>query len=226
MYVGWWVVVDKNCIKIVLFNFVVQKFIEKQYNVWLDIIVVKQQKVEFYLVSMVMMKEFYKLLMQNIFGFGMESLYYKEIGSCVFDIIWNVLELIKMVSKVKFINQFYCLMEFGGLVMEIQQLVGNFVNIVNNVKIFNLFKGEGIVERKSDGYNIFDCYEWMLLVNFIYINLNEICYKVDGMMFMVQYVMLNDFCFVINFEGWVNVMIMCNQVDGFVLDWNGLVVIN
>ena len=82
MYAGWRVVVDKNCIKIVSSNLAAQKLIEEQHNARLDTIAAKQQKVELYSVSMATMKELYKLSMQNISGFGTESLYYKEIGSC------------------------------------------------------------------------------------------------------------------------------------------------
>ena len=60
----------------------------------------------------------------------------------------------------------------------------------------------------------------------IYTNLNEIRYKVDGMMLMAQYATLNDLCFAIDPEGWANVMTMRNQVDGLVSDWNGLVAAN
>jgi len=212
MYAGWRIVVDKNCIKIVSSNLAAQKLIEEQHNARLDTIAAKQQN--------------YKLSMQNISGFGTESLYYKEIGSCALDIIRNVPELIKTVSKAKFTNQLYCLTELGGLVMETQQLVGNFVNIVNNARIPNPLKGEGTAEKKSDGYNMLDRYERMSLANSIYTNLNEIRYKVDGMMLMAQYATLNDLCFAIDPEGWANVMTMRNQVDGLVSDWNGLVAAN
>ena len=141
-FAGWRVVVDKNCIKIVSSNLAAQKLIEEQHNARLDTIAAKQQKVELYSVSMATMKELYKLSMQNISGFGTKSLYYKEIGSCAFDIIRNVPELIKTVSKAKFTNQLYCLTELGGLVMETQQLVGNFVNIVNNARISNPLRSE------------------------------------------------------------------------------------
>ena len=207
MYAGWRVVVDKNCIKIVSSNLAAQKLIEEQHNARLDTIAAKQQKVELYSVSMATMKELYKLSMQNISGFGTESLYYKEIGSCAFDIIRNVPEL-------------------GGLVMETQQLVGNFVNIVNNARIPNPLKGEGTAEKKSDGYNMLDRYERMSLANSIYTHLNEIRYKVDGMMLMAQYATLNDLCFAIDPEGWANIVTMKNHVDGLVSDWNGLVAAN
>ena len=222
-FAGWRVVVDKNCIKIVSSNLAAQKLIEEQHNARLDTIAAKQQKVELYSVSMATMKELYKLSMQNISGFGTKSLYYKEIGSCAFDIIRNVPELIKTVSKAKFTNQLYCLTELGGLVMETQQLVGNFVNIVNNARISNPLKGEGTAEKKSDGYNR---YERMSLANSIYTHLNEIRYKVDGMMLMAQYATLNDLCFAIDPEGWANMVTMKNHVDGLVSDWNGLVAAN
>lgn len=225
-FAGWRIVIDKNCIKVVAANTASQKLIEDQHNLRLDSIAAKQQKVELYSVSMATIKELYKLSMQNISGFGTESRYYKEIGLCAFDILKDVPELIKTVSKAKFTNQLYCLTELGGLVMETQQLVGNFVNIVNNAKIPNPLKGEGTAEKKSDGYNMLDRYERMSLANSIYTNLNEIRYKVDGMMLMAQYATLNDLCFAIDPEGWANVMTMRNQVDGLVSDWNGLVASN
>lgn len=225
-FAGWRIVVDKNCIKIVSSNLAAQKLIEEQHNARLDTIAAKQQKVELYSVSMATMKELYKLSMQNISGFGTESLYYKEIGSCALDIIRNVPELIKTVSKAKFTNQLYFLTELGGLVMETQQLVGNFVNIVNNARIPNPLKGEGTAEKKSDGYNMLDRYERMSLANSIYTHLNEIRYKVDGMMLMAQYATLNDLCFAIDPEGWANMVTMKNHVDGLVSDWNGLVAAN
>ena len=225
-FAGWRIVVDKNCIKIVSSNLAAQKLIEEQHNARLDTIAAKQQKVELYSVSMATMKELYKLSMQNISGFGTESLYYKEIGSCALDIIRNVPELIKTVSKAKFTNQLYCLTELGGLVMETQQLVGNFVNIVNNARIPNPLKGEGTAEKKSDGYNLLDRYERLSLATRLYTDLMEIRYKVEGMMLMAQFATANDLFFAIDPEGWANVVTMKNQVGGLIQDWNGLVAAN
>ncbi|EJW91533.1 hypothetical protein EVA_20360, partial [gut metagenome] len=86
-YAGWRVVIDKKCIKIVSSNLASQQLIEDRHNARLDTIAEKQKKVELYSVSMATMKELYKLSMQNISGFGTESLYYKEIGTCALDII-------------------------------------------------------------------------------------------------------------------------------------------
>ena len=203
-----------------------QKLIEDQHNQRLDSIASKKQKVELYSVSMATIKELYKLTMENVSGFGTESLYYKEIGTCAFDILKDVPELISTVNKAKFKNKLACLTELGGLVMETQQLVGNFVNIVNNAKVQNPLKGQGTAERKSDGYNLLDRYERLSLANRIYTDLMEIRYKVEGMMLMAQFATANDLFFAIDPEGWANVVTMKNQVGGLIQDWNGLVAAN
>ena len=226
MLAGWKVVIDKNCIKVVTSNTASQKLIENQHNQRLDSIASKKKKVELYSVSMATIKELYKLTMENVSGFGTESRYYKEIGSCAFDILKDVPELIKIVNQAKFTNKLYCLTELGGLVMETQQLVGNFVNIVNNAKVQNPLKGQGTAEKKNDGYNLLDRYERLTLANTIYTGLMEIRYKVKGMMLMAQYATENDLFFAIDPEGWANIVTMKNQVGGLIRDWNGLVAAN
>ena len=126
-------------------------------------------------------------------------------------------------NKAKFKNKLACLTELGGLMMETQQLVGNFVNIVNNAKVQNPLKGQGTAEKKSDGYNLLDRYERLSLANRIYTDLMEIRYKVEGMMLMAQFATANDLFFAIDPEGWANVVTMKNQVGGLIQDWNGLV---
>lgn len=226
MYAGWKVVIDKNCVKVVTSNTASQKLIEDQHNQRLDSITAKKKKVELYSVSMATIKELYKLTMENVSGFGTESRYYKEIGSCAFDILKDVPELIKTVNQAKFTNKLYCLTELGGLVMETQQLVGNFVNIVNNAKVQNPLKGQGTAEKKNDGYNLLDRYERLTLANSIYTGLMEIRYKVEGMMLMAQYATVNDLFFAIDPEGWANIVTMKNLVGGLIRDWNGLVAAN
>ena len=226
MLAGWKVVIDKNCVKVVTSNTASQKLIENQHNQRLDSIASKKKKVELYSVSMATIKELYKLTMENVSGFGTESRYYKEIGSCAFDILKDVPELIKIVNQAKFTNKLYCLTELGGLVMETQQLVGNFVNIVNNAKVQNPLTGQGTAEKKNDGYNLLDRYERLTLTNTIYTGLMEIRYKVEGMMLMAQYATVNDLFFAIDPEGWANIVTMKNQVGGLIRDWNGLVAAN
>ena len=98
-FAGWRIVIDRNCIATVSANLASQKLIEGQHNRRLDSIASKKQKVELYTVSMATIKELYKLSMENISGFGTESLYYKEIGSCAFDILKDVPELFETVGR-------------------------------------------------------------------------------------------------------------------------------
>lgn len=226
LFAAWKVVIDKSCIKVVSSNLASQKLIEGQHNQRLDSIAEKKKKVELYTVSMATIKELYKTTMQNVSGFGTESKYYKEIGLCAYDILRDVPELIKTVNKAKFSNKLLCLTELGNLVTETQQLVGNFVNIVNNAKIQNPLKGQGTAEKKSDGYNMLDRYERLSLANSIYSGLLEIRYKVEGMMMMAQYATANDLFFAIDPEGWANVVTMKNNVGGLINDWNRLVASN
>lgn len=226
VFAAWKVVIDKNCIKVVSSNLASQKLIEGQHNQRLDSIAEKKEKVELYTVSMATIKELYKMAMQNVSGFGTESKYYKEIGLCAYDILKDVPELIKTVNKAKFSNKLLCLNELGNLVTETQQLVGNFVNIVNNATIQNPLKGQGTAEKKNDGYNMLDRYERLSLANSIYSGLLEIRYKVEGMILMAQYATANDLFFAIDPEGWANVVTMKNNVSGLINDWNRLVATN
>jgi len=220
---AWKVVIDPYCIKAVSQNIATQKTIEGQHNKRLDSIASKQNKLEQYMVSMATIKELYKVTMENISGFGTESKYYVEIGSCAIDIIKDVPELVKVVNKAKFANKLLCLNELANVVTQTQQLVADFVNIVNNAKVENPLKGQATAETKSDGYNLLDRYERLTLANRIYSDLMGIRYKIQGMMAIAQYATMNDLFFAIDPEGWANVMVMKNQVGGLISAWNGLV---
>lgn len=218
----WQVVTDPYCLKAVTTNLATQKAIEGQHNHRLDSIASKKKKLELYTVSMATIKELYKMTLENVKGFGTESKYYAEIGRCAYDIIRDVPELVQTVNKAKFSNKLLCLNELGNLVVETQQLVGDFVNIVNNAKIDNPLKGQGIAPKQGDGHNMLDRYERLTVANRIYTDLMNIRYKVEGMMLMAQYATLNALFFTIDPDGWANVVTMKNQVDGLVRDWNGL----
>lgn len=217
------VVIDPYCIEAVGQNLATQKAIEGEHNKRLDSIASKQNKLEQYTVSMATIKELYKVTMENISGFGTESKYYTEIGRCALDIVLDVPELVKVVNKAKFANKVLCLNELANVVTQTQQLVGDFVNIVNNARIENPLKGQATAEKKSDGYNLLDRYERLTLANRIYSDLMSIRYKIQGMMAMAQYATMNDLFFAIDPEGWANVMVMQNQVGGLISSWNGLV---
>lgn len=218
----WRVVIDPYCISQVAANAASQKAIEDQHNKRLDSISAKQNKLQQYTVSMATIKELYKVTMENVSGFGTESKYYIEIGRCAIDIVKDVPELVKVVNKAKFANKVLCLNELANIVTQTQQLVADFVNIVNNAKIQNPLKVQATAETKSDGYNFLDRYERLTVANRIYTDLMEIRYKIQGMMAMAQYATMNDLFFAIDPEGWANVMVMSNYATTLAYQWNGL----
>ncbi len=222
---AWKVVIDPYCLKAVTTNLASQKAIEDQHNKRLDSISAKQNKLEQYTVSMATITELYKVTMENISGFGTESKYYVEIGLCAFDIVKSVPELVKTVSNAKFTNKALCLNELGNLTAQTQQLVADFINIVNNGKVQNPLKGQATAATKSDGYNFLDRYDRLTVANRIYTDLLEIRYKVQAMMAMAQYATKDDLFFAIDPEGWANMKVMQNQVGMLILNWNGLRII-
>ena len=222
---AWKVVIDPYCLKAVTTNLASQKAIEDQHNKRLDSISAKQNKLEQYTVSMATITELYKVTMENISGFGTESKYYVEIGLCAFDIVKSVPELVKTVSNAKFTNKALCLNELGNLTAQTQQLVADFINIVNNGKVQNPLKGQATAATKSDGYNLLDRYDRLTVANRIYTDLLEIRYKVQAMMAMAQYATKDDLFFAIDPEGWANMKVMQNQVGMLILNWNGLRII-
>lgn len=219
---AWKVVIDPYCLKAVTTNLASQKAIEDQHNRRLDSISSKQNKLEQYTVSMATITELYKVTLENISGFGIESRYYVEIGLCAFDIVKSVPELVKTVSKANFANKALCLNELGNLTAQTQQLVADFVNIVNNGKIRNPLQGQATAATKGDGYNFLDRYDRLTVANKIYTDLLEIRYKVQAMMAMARYATMDDLFFAIDPEGWANMKVMQNQVGMLILNWNGL----
>ncbi len=216
------VVIDPSCIEAVSQNMATQKAIEGEHNKRLDSIAAKQNKLEQYTISMATIKELYKLTLENVSGFGPDSRYYVEIGKCAIGILTDMPELVKVVNKAKFTNKLLCLNELANVVTETQQLVADFVNIVNNAKVENPLKGQATAQKKSDGYNLLDRYERLTLANRIYSDLMNIRYKVQGMMAMAQYATMNDLFFAIDPEGWANIMVAKNSVNSLVLDWQSL----
>lgn len=128
-------------------------------------------------------------------------------------------------SKAKFTNKALCLNELGNLTAQTQQLVADFINIVNNGKVQNPLKGQATAATKSDGYNLLDRYDRLTVANRIYTDLLEIRYKVQAMMAMAQYATKDDLFFAIDPEGWANMKVMQNQVGMLILNWNGLRII-
>lgn len=216
----------------VVANTSAQKLIEDKHNARLDSIRKKQEKIAQYTATMAGIKEMYQFTMQNVRGFGEESLFYKEIFQTACDILVDIPEVTKAIAKSPGKNYILCLNEMMDVTIEVEGLIHDFKTIVNNGKI--RFPEGSIVKskfpegggrfnnEKNDGYNYLDRYERINMANTIYTHLLEIKYKLDAMVMMCQYCGLGDVFYAIDPESWATYFAASNAVDGLINDWNAL----
>ena len=227
---AWRVVIDPWTTGAVTANAASQELIESQHNARLDSINSKQQKIMQYTATMATIKELYKLSMENISGFGVESQYYVEIGACVAEIFKDVPVVLKYMGKSPGKNYVICLNEIMDIVLETESLVKDFVDIVNNGKVKNPIKKAKDVPNvnaptsgSGDGYNFIDRYERLTLANRIYTHLLEIRYKMEAITMMCQYCSdMNNLLMAIDIDSWAAYFTGKNIVDGLISDWEGL----
>ena len=227
---AWRVVIDPWTTGAVTANAASQELIESQHNARLDSINSKQQKIMQYTATMATIKELYKLSMENISGFGVESQYYVEIGACVAEIFKDVPVVLKYMGKSPGKNYVICLNEIMDIVLETESLVKDFVDIVNNGKVKNPIKKAKDVPNvnaptsgSGDGYNFIDRYERLTLANRIYTHLLVIRYKMEAITMMCQYCSdMNNLLMAIDIDSWAAYFTGKNIVDGLISDWEGL----
>jgi len=227
---AWRVVFDPWTTGAVTTNAASQELIESQHNSRLDSISSKQQKLMQYTATMATIKELYKMSMENVSGFGAESQYYVEIGTCVAEIFKDVPVVLKYMSKSPAKNYVICLNEIMDIVLETESLVKDFVDIVNNGKVQNPIKKSKDVPNVGtpasgggDGYNFIDRYERLTLANRIYTHLLEIRYKMEAITMMCQYCNdMNNLLLAIDVDSWAAYFTGKNIVEGLINDWEGL----
>ena len=227
---AWRVVFDPWTTGAVTTNAASQELIESQHNSRLDSISSKQQKLMQYTATMATIKELYKMSMENVSGFGAESQYYVEIGTCVAEIFKDVPVVLKYMSKSPAKNYVICLNEIMDIVLETESLVKDFVDIVNNGKVQNPIKKSKDVPNVGtpasgggDGYNFIDRYERLTLANRIYTHLLEIRYKMEAITMMCQYCSdMNNLLLAIDVDSWAAYFTGKNIVEGLINDWEGL----
>ena len=229
-HAGWKVVFDPWTTGAVTANAASQELIESQHNTRLDSINSKQQKIMQYTATMATIKELYKMSMENVSGFGAESQYYVEIGSCVAEIFKDVPVVLKYMNKSPGKNYVICLKEVTDIVLETESLVKDFVDIVNNGKVKNPIKKSKDVPNvgtaasgSGDGYNFIDRYERLTMANRIYTHLLEIRYKMEAITMMCQYCSdMNNLLLAIDCDSWAAYFTGKNMVEGLINDWEGL----
>lgn len=218
---GWKVVYDPWTTAQVTANAGEQKLIEDKHNERLDTISAKQKKMAKYTATMESIKELYRLSMTNTRGFGDETVYYKEIFSISVEILAGVPTVSKFLVKHPGKNYILCLSELTDVMTETEDLVSEFINIVNNGKVKNPLK-KSKAGNTGDGYNFLDRYDRMTLANRIYSRLLTMKYKMDVMVMMCRFGDWNDVFFTLDPISWAAAFEGYYIVDGIINDWNRL----
>ena len=215
------IVIDPQTISAVIQNTASQKAIEDQHNKRLDSIASKKQKIEQFTATMATITEAYKVTMENVKGFGTESKYYIEIGLCAYDIVERFPRLYKAISNAGLPGKAQSLMEITNLYARTQQLVGDFVNIVNNAKVESPLRNADVAKVK-DGYNFLDRYDRLTVANRILTDLTQIRYKLEYIETLAHYANWNSLFYSVDPKGWATMMSGKARVDLIISQWKGL----
>lgn len=218
---GYRIVIDPKTVAAVIQNTGTQKLIEDQHNKRLDSIAAKQKKIEQFTATMATIAEVYQISMQNIKGFGSESKYYISIGLNAYEIVTRIPRITKTIIKAKVPGQASCLAEMTQIYNQTQQLVSDFVNIVNNAKVESPLKN-GKTEKKGDGYNLLDRYDRLAVAIKIDADLRILRYKVEWLEMLANCATWDDMFRTIDPDGWINYMSGKNRVEFIISQWNGL----
>lgn len=215
------IVIDPKTIEAVIQNTGTQTAIENMHNKRLDSIASKQKKIEQFTTTMATISEVYQITMQNIKGFGTESKYYVDIGLNAYEIVTRIPKITKQIVKAKLPGQASCLMELTQIYGKTQQLVTDFVNIVNNAKVESPLKNAK-TEKKGDGYNLLDRYDRLAVAIKIDADLRILRYKIEWLEMLAGYATWNDVFRTIDPDGWINYMSGKNRVEFIIAQWKGL----
>ena len=228
----WRVVCDPYCIAQVGVNMTMQKYIEEAHNVRLDSIRAKQERIMKYTTTMATIKELYKMSMQNITGFGEESKLYVEMFNTTVDIFKNVPIALNTLNKFPGKNHLLCLNEIQNLLLETEQCVVVFKDIVNNGKIKSpIPESNGYMPQiggryhagQGDGYNFMDRYERYSLASKLLSTLESIKYRLQGIVLMCTYCnTMSQLVFNLDVDTWLSYFTLKNAAEGLINDWKGL----
>lgn len=168
--------------------------VEETHNATLNEQRKKQEKIAEYTTAIHVIRELYKMSMQNTGGFGQESRYYQLIGENALYIVTNIPVAVSWLTKKPGINLPLCLNEISNLTMKTEQCIAGFVNIVNNGHVKSPLKDNPLIPGgggrasigKDDGYNFMSRADRMGMANDILEDLVIVRNNLDYIIFMCQ----------------------------------------
>lgn len=213
-------------------NTVAIEKMEGEQNKQLDSIKARKNKIAAYTASMETIKELYKLSMQNVRGFGDESVYYVQMAEEFGKIPVNTARALKAINHSPFINYINSLDCIVNIQLHSISLVGKFVDIVNNGKVSltdftskskddklsQLLKDAHI--GKGDGYNFLDRLERLTLANSLLYDLRSLNNQLEQIVYTCQVCGFVDMLRNLDPESWYNVLGMQIIVENAISRWD------
>ena len=202
--------------------------VEEAHNLTLDEQRKKQERIAEYTTAIHVIRELYKMSMQNTGGFGQESMYYKLIGENALYIITNIPVALNWIGKNPGINLPLCMNEMSNLVMKTEQCIAGFVNIVNNGHISSPLKANKMIPQKGgianiggdDGYNFMSRADRMGMANDILEDLVVVRNNLDYIIFICQTNNgLEDLLMELDPDSWCSAMQFKWTLDDIVRGW-------
>ena len=225
-------VIDKSCIAAETGNTALIKKLEDDHNKQLDSIKSRKKKIASYTASMATIKELYKLSMQNVRGFGTESVYYREMAEEFGKMPLNTARALKAISHSPVVNYINGLNYISNIQLHAISLIGTFVDIVSNgsVRLSDFTshkKGDKLSEllkkahiRKGDGYNFLDRNERLTLANSLLFDLRNLNYNLEQLVYVSQYCGLREMLYNLDPMTWYNYVNAKYDVEYAIMQWN------
>lgn len=176
------VVTDPKTTAQVALNLTWQLAVENEHNEVLDTISKKEEEILFKTGQIALFKELNKQTLENVKGFGNESMYYKEIAIT----FAKQADLISQIYAAYYQSSFWgkanAMKAFTDLMLKRVQLVSDYIGIVTNCTVsFSNSKG------KKDNHNLLDRYERMDLASKICYDMKSIKNQLYKILFLLQH---------------------------------------
>ena len=202
--------------------------VEEAHNLTLDEQRKKQERIAEYTTAINLIRQLYKMSMQNTGGYGQESRYYRLIGENALYIVTNIPVAVSWLTKKPGINLPLCLNEISNLTLKTEQCIAGFVNIVNNGHVTSPLKANSLIPQKGgaanigkdDGYNFMSRADRMGMANDILEDLVIVRNNLDYLIFICQTNNgLEDLLMELDPDTWCNAMQMKWSVEDVVRGW-------
>ena len=202
--------------------------VEETHNATLDKQKKKQERIAEYTTAIHVIRELYKMSMQNTTGFDQESTYYRLIGENALYIVTNIPVAVSWLTRNPHINLPLCMNEISNLTMKTEQCIAGFVNIVNNGHVRSPLQSNPLIPGgggranigKDDGYNFMSRADRMGMANDILEDLVIVRNNLDYIIFICQTNNgLEDLLMELDPDTWCNAMQMQWTVEDVVRGW-------